>query len=103
MIRPLVVVPTHNEADNIGRLICELRHVLPTIDVLVVDDASSDDTRRIVHELAAADPALRIVERDANTVSAMPTCTRSGWRSTSSTTPSCSSTPISPTTRRCCR
>ncbi len=65
MIRPLVVVPTHNEADNIGRLICELRHVLPTIDVLVVDDASSDDTRRIVHELAATDPALRIVERDA--------------------------------------
>ena len=65
MIRPLVVVPTHNEADNIGRLISELRDVLPATDVLVVDDASSDDTRSIVHALAAADPALRIIERDA--------------------------------------
>ncbi len=64
MIRSLVVVPTHNEAHNIGRLICELRAVLPTTDVMVVDDASTDDTRRIVHELAEADPGLRLIERD---------------------------------------
>jgi dolichol-phosphate mannosyltransferase len=64
VIRSLVVVPTHNEADNIGRLICELRAVLPTIDVMVVDDASSDDTRQTVRELAGADPGLRLVERD---------------------------------------
>ncbi len=65
MIRALVVVPTHNEADNIARLFTELRAVLPATDVLVVDDASSDGTRRIVRELAASDPHLRIVERDA--------------------------------------
>jgi len=65
VIRSLVVVPTHNEADNIGRLLNELRAVLPTTDVMVVDDASSDDTRRIVRDLAATDCALRLVERDA--------------------------------------
>ena len=65
MTGPLVVVPTHNEADNIGRLLADLRAVLPTTDVLVVDDASSDGTRPIVRELARTDPHLRIMERQS--------------------------------------
>ncbi len=63
MIRALVVVPTHNEAANIERLLGDVRATLPGTDIVVVDDASSDDTRVIVRRLAADDPALRIIER----------------------------------------
>ncbi len=52
--RVLIVVPAWNEADSIGGVIAELRDELPGVDVLVVDDGSTDDTAA----LAAAAGAL---------------------------------------------
>lgn len=40
----LVVIPAHNEAGRIGRVIREVREVLPGADIAVVDDASADTT-----------------------------------------------------------
>ncbi len=63
-MRTLVIVPTHDEAGNIEQILDRLREHVPEADVLVVDDASRDDTRSIVRRLAAADPRIRIVERE---------------------------------------
>jgi dolichol-phosphate mannosyltransferase len=63
-MRTLIVVPTHNEADNIGELLDALDRYVPDEDILVIDDASSDDTRSIVRARAAADPRITLVERE---------------------------------------
>ena len=63
-MRTLVIVPTHNEADNIGTVLDRVGEAVPDADVLVVDDASTDATRAIVRERASTDPRLRLVERD---------------------------------------
>lgn len=45
--RVLVVVPAWNEEGSIESVLCEIRQSLPTADVLVVDDFSSDRTADI--------------------------------------------------------
>ncbi|MCD6406211.1 MAG: glycosyltransferase family 2 protein [Planctomycetes bacterium] len=42
--RVLVVIPAYNEAGRIGEVVRAVREVLPEANVVVVDDASSDDT-----------------------------------------------------------
>jgi len=58
-----VVVPTYNEAENIGKLIKELRSLPISPDVLVVDDNSPDGTWRIVERMAEKDPAVHLLRR----------------------------------------
>ncbi|NLV78771.1 MAG: polyprenol monophosphomannose synthase [Rhodococcus sp.] len=58
--RTLVIVPTYNERDNIGRIIGRLHAALPHTHVLVVDDGSPDGTGAVADDLAAADTAGRI-------------------------------------------
>ena len=45
--RTVAIVPAFNESGAIGRVVDEIRAFDPSIDVLVVDDASSDDTASI--------------------------------------------------------
>lgn len=61
--RVVVVIPTYNEADNLAWIVARLRAAQPAIDVLVVDDGSPDGTGAIADELAAQDPAVRVVHR----------------------------------------
>jgi len=61
----LIVIPTFNEADNVGRLVARVREVLPLAHILVVDDASPDGTAGIVRELMRDDVALHLLERGA--------------------------------------
>ena len=49
--RGLVIVPTYNEIDNIGRLVPEILSVDSGLDVLVVDDGSPDGTALAVRAL----------------------------------------------------
>ncbi len=63
MRKGLVVVPTFNEAENIGRLIPEILRQDPRLEVLVVDDASPDGTADLVKGLMATDPRIHILER----------------------------------------
>jgi dolichol-phosphate mannosyltransferase len=57
------VLPTLNEAENLAAVVARLREVAPAVQVLVVDDASTDGTARIADDLARADPAVRVVHR----------------------------------------
>ncbi len=61
--RVVMVVPTYNEADNLGWIIGRLREAQPDIHVLVVDDNSPDGTGKQADELAAADAAIQVVHR----------------------------------------
>lgn len=49
--KALVVIPTYNEAENIGRIVPEVLKQGPQFDVLVVDDNSPDGTAHIVKQL----------------------------------------------------
>ncbi len=55
-MRPLVIVPTYNERDNLPALLEQLLMV-DGLRILVVDDASPDGTGRIADEYAAANRA----------------------------------------------
>lgn len=57
-----IIIPTYNEAENIGLLIDELRRSVPKAGILVVDDGSPDGTAAIVRARADRDPAVAILE-----------------------------------------
>ncbi|HSL73481.1 MAG TPA: polyprenol monophosphomannose synthase [Ilumatobacteraceae bacterium] len=63
-MRTLIIVPTHNEASNITTVLDRIRASVPDADVLVVDDQSTDDTRRLVSERAADDARVRLETRE---------------------------------------
>jgi dolichol-phosphate mannosyltransferase len=59
-----VVIPAHNEAENVGPLIEEIRGALDgkvAFEIVVVDDASDDDTVARLEAAARGHPDLRIV------------------------------------------
>ena len=64
-VRPLVVLPTYNEAENIADVLERVRAAVPDADVLVVDDGSPDGTADLAEELAGASSAASTVLRRA--------------------------------------
>lgn len=54
--RVSVVIPCHNEATSIGNVVAGFRAVLPDAEIIVVDNASSDNTTR-----AAMDAGARVI------------------------------------------
>ena len=48
MSSAIVIIPTFNEAHNIGRMIDRIMELQAEVDVLVVDDGSPDGTAGIV-------------------------------------------------------
>jgi dolichol-phosphate mannosyltransferase len=58
-----VVLPTYDEAANIGPITSAIVEALPGVTVLVVDDDSPDGTGRLADDLAAADPRIRVRHR----------------------------------------
>ena len=63
--RVVMVIPTYDEASNLAWIVGRLRAAQPDVDVLVVDDDSPDGTGRLADEIAAADPAVRVLHRTA--------------------------------------
>lgn len=61
--RVLVIIPTYNEAENIGPITTRLRAAAPAADILVVDDNSPDGTGRLADELAASDNQVHVLHR----------------------------------------
>jgi len=65
-----LVLPAHNEEANIAHVVGDALFVLPAftddIEIIVVDDGSRDDTRKIVAALAVDHPFVRLVSHPAN-------------------------------------
>jgi glycosyltransferase involved in cell wall biosynthesis len=65
-----LVIPVYNEEENLPLLAAEIREaLLPTglrYEVLWVDDGSTDGSPRVLRELAAAEPAARILRLRRN-------------------------------------
>ncbi len=63
-----VVVPMHNEEDNVAPLCAEVRAALAEVrdvwELVIVDDRSTDGTRARVGAECAADARVRLVARD---------------------------------------
>lgn len=64
-MKPLIIIPTYNERDNIGPLLDSVFHHLPQADVLVVDDASPDRTEEVVTARMAVDERVHLLRRAA--------------------------------------
>jgi dolichol-phosphate mannosyltransferase len=61
--RILVSLATYNEAGNVAALVAEIHKFLPQADVLVIDDNSPDGTWKIVEDMGAADPRVKLLKR----------------------------------------
>jgi dolichol-phosphate mannosyltransferase len=62
-MKALIVVPTYNEADNLGWILGRILQAQPEVDVLVADDGSPDGTGRIADEIAVRDPRVHVMHR----------------------------------------
>jgi dolichol-phosphate mannosyltransferase len=62
-MRPLVVIPTYNEAANIERMLHRIHECFPGAGVLVVDDGSPDGTAELVKAVAAELPGPHLLAR----------------------------------------
>jgi dolichol-phosphate mannosyltransferase len=64
-LRLSVVIPAHNEAESIGATVTSLASTLTAEriphEILVVDDASSDDTAAVVNEVSTRNPSVRCI------------------------------------------
>jgi len=49
----LLIIPAHDEGGNLGRVLTEVSGLSLPLDVLVVDDCSSDDTARVARRMGA--------------------------------------------------
>ena len=63
--RVSIVLPTYNERGNLEPLLAQLMPLQRRFDleILVVDDDSSDGTAELVRQLAHGEPRLRLVRR----------------------------------------
>jgi dolichol-phosphate mannosyltransferase len=61
--KPLIVVPTYNERENLPPLLDRIFEVVPDVTVLVVDDNSPDGTGKLADERAAVDPRVQVLHR----------------------------------------
>ncbi len=59
----VIIIPTYNEKENIGRLLKIVSSILPSVSILVVDDNSPDKTFREVENLKKEIPNLDLLLR----------------------------------------
>jgi dolichol-phosphate mannosyltransferase len=63
MTKRIVIIPTFNEAHNIGSLLKKIGKILPDSNVLVVDDSSPDGTGEIVKNYSKTNPKVSLLTR----------------------------------------
>jgi dolichol-phosphate mannosyltransferase len=61
--RVLVIIPTYNEADNVGPITARLRAAVPAAHILIADDNSPDGTGELADRLADADDHIHVMHR----------------------------------------
>ena len=63
----LLLIPTYNEALNIRTLIKEIRSTFPALQILVIDDNSSDGTGELIKQLMISDNKIELLSRPEKT------------------------------------
>jgi dolichyl-phosphate beta-glucosyltransferase len=68
-----IIIPAYNEGKRLGRALSRIREYFATqpggvakIEIVVVDDGSTDDTARIAQDFAREVPSLRLVSNRQN-------------------------------------
>ena len=56
----LIIIPAYNEQGRVGQVVRDVRSSLPSADVLVIDDGSSDDTAAEAREAGAMSLSLPV-------------------------------------------
>src|SRR5215210_2650966 len=65
--RVSVIVPAYNAAGFLKRALhSALAQTMPDLELIVVDDASSDATLALAREVAARDPRVRVLQNERN-------------------------------------
>lgn len=62
-MKALLIIPTYNEIENIGRIIPAVLGQSPDLEVLVMDDNSPDGTAQAVKDLMESEPRVHLIER----------------------------------------
>lgn len=63
-MKVLVIIPTYNERENLTNLVPVVLGLGPSIEILVVDDASPDCTGEVAEELAASTGRVHVLHRE---------------------------------------
>lgn len=77
-MRPLVVLPTYNEALNIAEVLGKVRAAVPHAQILVVDDGSPDGTADLADTLGRELGNISVLRREAK--SGLGSAYRAGFR-----------------------
>jgi dolichol-phosphate mannosyltransferase len=66
-VRPIVVLPTYNERDNLDDLLRAIRAAHESVEVLIVDDSSPDGTADLARSLGAELGGVSVLVRTEKT------------------------------------
>src|SRR4051794_17362678 len=77
-MRPLIVLPTYNEAENISDILRRAREAAPEAGILVVDDSSPDGTAQFARIAAGQFGNIELLSRPAK--SGLGSAYRDGFR-----------------------
>ncbi len=64
--RTIILIPTYNEAENIGLILRQIQSVDPGFNVLVLDDNSPDGTAQVVEAFHKEHPPVSVLVRTSN-------------------------------------
>jgi dolichol-phosphate mannosyltransferase len=59
----IVIIPTYKERENIEAIIIAISSLVPSFDILIIDDNSPDGTAGIIKELQKSHNNLHLIER----------------------------------------
>jgi dolichol-phosphate mannosyltransferase len=62
-MKPYIVIPTYNEAENIEKLVETIFDLYKTFNIIIVDDNSPDGTGKIVDRLSQKYPSVHVIHR----------------------------------------
>lgn len=65
MAKPIVIIPTYNEKENVKAIAAAVLENLPDGEILFVDDNSPDGTGRICDGMAAENPRIHVMHRES--------------------------------------
>ncbi len=62
-LKVVVVIPTYNERDNLGKLLTEVLSMDEAVHILIVDDNSPDGTGKLAESLAQENKRIKVLHR----------------------------------------